>query len=75
MRMLLIVVVLIYGMELDHASWWYLLAFIAAAIDIAVLNIKSAPITDCINNVGNVGRNIHTQLIEMQAMISNIEFK
>jgi len=33
MRMVLIVLVLIYGMELDHASWWYFAAFAAAAWD------------------------------------------
>jgi len=33
MRMLLIVIVLIYGMELDPALYWYVVAGIAATWD------------------------------------------
>ena len=36
MRMLLIVVVLIYGMELDNALYWYVAAGIAATLDVWV---------------------------------------
>ena len=40
MRMLLIVIVLIYGMELDYAFYWYTAAGIAAVIDFGALNAK-----------------------------------
>jgi len=41
MRMLLIVVVLIYGMELDPASWWYFAAAVAAAGDTFIFYVNS----------------------------------
>jgi len=41
MRMLLIVVVLIYGMELDPASWWYFAAAAAAAGDTFIFYVNS----------------------------------
>jgi len=41
MRMLLIVIVLIYGMKLDPALYWYIAAGAAAVIDFAALNAKN----------------------------------
>jgi len=41
MRMLLIAVVLIYGMELEPAFYWYIAAGLAAVIDFGALNVKS----------------------------------
>jgi len=37
MRMLLIAVVLIYGLNLEYAFFWYIVAGIAAVIDIAFM--------------------------------------
>jgi len=44
--MLLIAVVLIYGLNLEDAFYWYIAAGIAAVMDISALCAVAAPIMD-----------------------------
>ncbi len=57
MRMLLIAVVLIHGLKLDHATYWYIAAGVFTAIDLSILNYSQMPITEALEK-------IHNQLIE-----------